>query len=181
MKKYIQKIAMTLLAGSLMWSAAGCTSSFDEINRDPDNAAKVPNDNLLAYSIYSTSYRFYDRWFAMDEPMSFCGYVAKMSYIDEARYNFRTGVQDANWEYVYRILNNVMDIQRKAGTDINILNVAKVMEVTLIQIATDRWRDVPYSDAVNMEGGILTPIRHPGTDLPRPAGQAQRSRRQLCR
>ena len=157
MKRNIRKIAMTLLAGSLMWSTAGCTSSFDEINRDPDNAAKVPNDNLLAYSIYSTSYRFYDRWFAMDEPMSFCGYVAKMSYIDEARYNYRTGIQDNNWAYVYRILNNVMDIQRNAEKNINILNVAKVMEVTLIQIATDRWRDVPYSDAVRMESGILTP------------------------
>ena len=157
MKRNIRKIAMTLLAGTLMWSTAGCTSSFDEINRDPDNAAKVPNDNLLAYSIYSTSYRFYDRWFAMDEPMSFCGYVAKMSYIDEARYNYRTGIQDNNWAYVYRILNNVMDIQRNAEKNINILNVAKVMEVTLIQIATDRWRDVPYSDAVRMESGILTP------------------------
>lgn len=157
MKRNIRKIAMTLLAGSLMWSAAGCTSSFDEVNTDPDNAAQVPNVNLLAYSIYSTSKRFYDRWFAMDEPMTFCGYVAKMSYIDEARYNFRTGVQDANWEYVYRILNNVMDIQRKAGTDINLLNVAKVMEVTLVQIATDRWRDIPYSEAVRMEGGVLTP------------------------
>ncbi len=90
----------------------------------------------------------------MDEPMSFCGYVAKMSYIDEARYNYRTGIQDNNWEYVYRILNNVMDIQRNAEKNINILNVAKVMEVTLIQIATDRWRDVPYSDAVRMESGI---------------------------
>ncbi len=75
MKRNIRKIAMTLLAGSLIWSTSGCTSSIDEINRDPDNAAKVPNDNLLAYSIYSTSYRFNDRWFAMDEPMSFCGYL----------------------------------------------------------------------------------------------------------
>ena len=27
----------------------------------------------------------------MDEPMTFCGYASKMTYIDESRYNFRTG------------------------------------------------------------------------------------------
>lgn len=148
MKRYIKKITMAFMAGVLIWGATGCTNSFEEINQDPDNATNVPNGNLLAYVIYYTSYRFYDRWFAMDEPMTFCGYAAKMSYIDESRYSYRTGIQDSNWEYVYRILNNVMDLQGRATPGSNLLNVAKVMEVTVMQIATDRWRDVPYSDAV---------------------------------
>lgn len=158
MKEYIKKFAMIFMAGAMTCGTVGCTDSFDEINNDPDNAADVPNANLLAYSIYYTSYRFYDRWFALDEPMSFCGYISKMSYIDESRYNYRTGVQDSNWAYLYRILNNVMDIQRRAGEiSVNLLNVAKVLEVNLIQIATDRWRDVPYTAAVRMDEGYLTP------------------------
>ena len=52
----------------------------------------------------------------MDEPMTFCGYASKMTYIDESRYNFRTGVQDTNWEYLYRILNNLKDIEGYAGS-----------------------------------------------------------------
>ena len=158
MKRYIKKITMAFMAGAVIWSATGCTSSFEEINQDPDNAANVPNNNLLAYTLYYTSYRLYDRWFAMDEPMTFCGYASKMSYIDESRYNYRTNIQDANWEYVYRILNNVMDLQRRAeGNSPNLLNVAKVLEVNLMQTATDRWRDVPYSDAVKMSDGVLNP------------------------
>ncbi|MBM6759871.1 SusD/RagB family nutrient-binding outer membrane lipoprotein [Bacteroides mediterraneensis] len=157
MKRYIKKIIMAFMAGALIWSATGCTNSFEEINQDPDNATNVPNGNLLAYVIYYTSYRFNDRWFAMDEPMTFCGYAAKMSYIDESRYSYRTGIQDNNWEYVYRILNNVMDLQGRATAGSNLMNVAKVLEVTVMQIATDRWRDVPYSDAVKMGEGILTP------------------------
>lgn len=157
MKRYIKKITMAFMAGALIWSATGCTNSFEEINQDPDNATNVPNGNLLAYVIYYTSYRFNDRWFAMDEPMTFCGYAAKMSYIDESRYSYRTNIQDSNWEYVYRILNNVMDLQGRATPGSNLLNVAKVMEVTVMQVATDRWRDVPYSDAVKMSEGILTP------------------------
>lgn len=156
MKKYIKNIALAWIFGATLMSTS-CTDSFEQINTDPDNATDVPTTNLLGYSLYQTSYRLYDRWFAMDEPMTFCGYAAKMTYIDESRYNFRTGVQDTNWEYLYRIFNNVKDIQRRSEGTPNMMNVAKVMEVHLIQIATDRWRDVPYSDAVNMSGGVLQP------------------------
>lgn len=157
MKEYMKKIAVAFMAVAMMSTTVGCTDSFEEINTDPDNAIEVPNGSLLAYTIYYTSYRFYDRWFALDEPMSFCGYVSKMSYIDEAKYQYRTGVQDSNWAYVYRILNNIMDLQGRATESPNLMNVAKVMEATVMQIATDRWRDVPYSNAVQMADGYLNP------------------------
>lgn len=37
------------------------------------------------------------------------------------------------------------------------LNVSKVMQVHLMQVATDRWRDVPYTDAAKMTDGVLQP------------------------
>jgi hypothetical protein len=157
MRKYITKIA---IAGVLSAFFLGsCTDSFEDINTNPDKPEDVPMTNLLAYSLYTTSFRLYDRWFAMDEPMTFCGYAAKMTYIDEARYRFRTGVQDTNWEYLYRIITNLKDIQEKAifNDAMNMYNVAKIMEVHLIQLATDRWRDVPYADAVKIKEGILQP------------------------
>ena len=158
MKKYMKKIAVALMAVAMMSTTVGCTDSFEEINTDPDNAMDVPNANILSYVLYFTSDVLYDRWFAMDEPMTFCGYAAKMAYIDESRYQYRTGVQDSNWSYIYRIMNNIMDLQRRAGdSSLNLLNVAKVMEVHIMQIATDRWRDVPYSDAVKMADGVLNP------------------------
>lgn len=157
MKKYIKNLSVACMAGAMMFTTVGCTDSFEEVNTDPDNAIEVPSGSLLAYVLYNTSYSFNDRWFSLDEPMSFCGYVSKMSYIDEAKYQFRTGVQDSNWADVYRNLNNVMDIQRRATETPNLMNVAKVLEVHIIQVATDRWRDVPYSDAVSMADGILNP------------------------
>ena len=158
MKEYMKKIAVALMAVAMMSTTVGCTDSFEEVNTDPDNAMDVPNANILSYVLYFTSDVLYDRWFAMDEPMTFCGYAAKMAYIDESRYQYRTGVQDSNWSYIYRILNNVMDLQRRAGNvSTNLLNVAKIMEVHVMQIATDRWRDVPYSNAVQMAEGVLNP------------------------
>ncbi|MBR6621967.1 MAG: SusD/RagB family nutrient-binding outer membrane lipoprotein [Bacteroides sp.] len=158
MKEYMKKIAVALMAVAMMSATVGCTDSFEKINTDPDNATDVPNANLLSYVLYNTSYSCHDRWFSMDEPMTFCGYAAKMSYIDESRYSYRTGVQDSNWADMYRNLNNVMDIQRRAAELYpNLLNVAKVWEVVIMQITTDRWRDVPYSDAVKMADGVLNP------------------------
>ena len=145
------------MAAAVMSTTVGCTDSFKEINTDPDNAIEVPNGSLLAYVQYFTSACFYDRWFALDEPMTFCGYVSKQSYIDESRYQYRTGVQDSNWSYIYRTMNNIMDIQGRATESPNLMNVAKVMEVHVMQIATDRWRDVPYSDAIKMDEGVLNP------------------------
>ena len=157
MKKYIKKLSVACMAAAVMSTSVGCTDSFKEINTDPDNAIEVPNGSLLAYVQYFTSACFYDRWFALDEPMTFCGYVSKQSYIDESRYQYRTGVQDSNWSYIYRTMNNIMDIQGRATESPNLMNVAKVMEVHVMQIATDRWRDVPYSDAIKMDEGVLNP------------------------
>ncbi|MBQ2855897.1 MAG: SusD/RagB family nutrient-binding outer membrane lipoprotein, partial [Bacteroidaceae bacterium] len=153
----MKKIAVAFMTVAMMSTTVGCTDSFEEINTDPDNAIQVPNGSLLAYVQYFTSACFYDRWFALDEPMTFCGYVSKQSYIDESRYQYRTGVQDSNWSYIYRTMNNIMDLQSRATESPNLMNVAKVMEVHVMQIATDRWRDVPYSDAIKMDEGILNP------------------------
>ena len=89
MKRYIKNFMMAMMVGATVFGSS-CTDSFEEVNTDPDSPTDVPTTNLLAYSLYYTSYRLYDRWFAMDEPMTFCGYASKMTYIDESRYNFRT-------------------------------------------------------------------------------------------
>jgi len=159
MKNYIYKIAYILMLGAFL--STGCTDSFKEINTDPDRPKDVPVENLLAWSIWQNAAHFYDRWFMLDEPAGFAGYVAKMSYIDEAKYQFRPGVQDTNWRVFYRILLNLREVQARAKV-IGLKNMelaAKTMEIHAVQIATDRWRDIPYSDALklNADEEVLTP------------------------
>ncbi len=166
MKKYIKNI-VTVFMIAVMSLGTSCTDKFSEINVDPDNPIDVPTINLLAWSIWHTSYRFYDRWFMLDEPCSFAAYVAKLSYIDEAKYQFRPGIQDSNWAYIYRTLVNLRDIQTRATADgfPNLLYAAQIMEVEVMQIATDRWRDVPYSNAVKMGEGVLLPTYDKQEDI----------------
>lgn len=156
MKKYINKTLSGILGVSMLF--AGCTNSFEEINTNPDQPVVVPIENVFAYGLFWTSYRLYDRWFAQDEPQAFCGYVSKMNYIDESKYQFRASVRESNWERLYAAFLNFRDVQ-ELGEEFypNTYNAARVMEAHLMQIATDRWRDVPYSDAGKLAEGILQP------------------------
>lgn len=157
MKKFINKFVMAAVAAAALTGTTACTDSFEAINTDPDGAQVVPSDNQLAWVLYFTSASFYDRWFMLDEPCTFAGYVSKAAYIDESKYQFRAGVQDSNWQYLYRILNNIRTIQAQVPETSNSAYIAAIMEAHIMQIATDRWRDVPYSEACKMGEGYLTP------------------------
>jgi hypothetical protein len=158
MKRYIQHTILALAALLIPTLYTGCTGSFDEVNTDPDRPSSVYTENVLAYTIWGSATYFHDRWFMLDEPAAFAGYVAKMSYIDESRYQFRPGIQDNSWIYVYRnMLNNLRSIQSRSEEGTNINLAAKTLEVNVMQTATDRWRDIPYSDAVRYAEGVLNP------------------------
>ncbi len=157
MKKYMKTIfAFVILAALLI---PGCTEEFEEINTDPDRAKDAPATNVLAFVIRYHSDTYYDVWNNMNEPSTYGGHVAKIQYIDEARYNFRPTVVEDKWYYGYITLNNINEIKMKAEADgaTNLLGVAKVLEAQLFQKITDTWRDVPYTDALKMDDGVLLP------------------------
>src|SRR5690606_815715 len=95
----------------------------------------------------------------LNEPSTYGGQLAKIQYIDEARYNFRPGVVENKWYYGYITLQNIKEIKIKAEADeaTNLLAVAKVLEAYIFQTMTDTWRDIPYTAALNMGEGVLFP------------------------
>jgi len=157
MKRYIGKIfAMTFIATFL---TIGCTDSFDEVNTDPDRAKDAPATNVLAYVLRYYSDTYYDVWNNMSEPETYGGQLAKIQYIDEARYQFRPGTVENKWYYGYITLQNIKEIKKKAESSnaSNLLGVAKVLEAFVFQSMTDTWRDIPYTDALQMSDGVLLP------------------------
>ncbi len=152
----IKILAVALITTILM---IGCTKDFGDINTDPDRAKDAPATNVLAFVIRYHSDTFYDAWNNLNEPSTYGGQIAKIQYIDEARYNYRPGVVENKWYYTYIQLNNINEIKKKAIEDQadNMLGVAKVLEAYIFQIATDTWRDVPFSDAIRMADGVLLP------------------------
>ena len=55
MKRYIKNFMMAMMVGATVFGSS-CTDSFEEVNTDPDSPTDVPTTNLLAYSLYYTSY-----------------------------------------------------------------------------------------------------------------------------
>lgn len=157
MKRYIGKIFAVAFIAALF--ITGCTDRFEEINTDPDRAKDAPATNVLAFVLRYHASTFHDPWSDMNEPSTYGGHLAKIQYIDEARYNFRPGVVENKWYYGYVQLNNVKEIQKKAeATDAkNLLGVAKILEAYIFHIMTDTWRDIPFTDALKLSGGILLP------------------------
>lgn len=157
MKKYILKIGVLIFLAVFAFSS--CTEKFEEINTDPDRAKDAPATNVLAFVLRYYAATFHDAWADMNEPSTYAGHLTKIQYIDEARYNFRPGVVENNWYYGYILLNNIKEIKKKAIADEadNLLGVAKVLESMIVQTMSDRWRDIPYSDALKLDEGILLP------------------------
>lgn len=134
MKKYFGRIFAVAFITTLL--VAGCTDEFAEINTDPDRAKDAPATNVLAFVIRYLSATQFDPWKDMNEVSTYAGYVAKIQYIDECRYQFRPGVVENNWYYDYILLNNINEIKKKAATDgaTNLMAVAQTLEVVVFRL-----------------------------------------------
>ncbi|MDD3101170.1 MAG: SusD/RagB family nutrient-binding outer membrane lipoprotein, partial [Bacteroidales bacterium] len=156
MKTKMIKLSVIAVFGVLLM---GCTKDFDEINTNPNASADAPITNILAYSIRYTCDTYFDAWADMNEPSTYGGHLAKKQYIDEARYVTRSTVVANNWHYLYITMNNVRDVRNRAAAEglSNMENVAKIWEAVIMQLGTDRWRDLPYSEAIGLDQGIVAP------------------------
>lgn len=157
MKNSIIRISLLFLFSAFLFT--GCTDKFEEINTDPDRAKDAPATNVLAFVLRYWTETMHDPWNDMNEPSTYGGYIAKIQYIDEARYTYRPGVVENKWYYTYITLNNVNEIIVKAEAEenTNMLAVAKIMRAYIFQNATDTWRDIPYTDALKIKDGTLLP------------------------
>jgi len=155
--KYILKISLLLLAGTAFITS--CTSSFNDVNADPDNAKTSVPTNELAYIIYNSSNQLFDSWFDINESCTFSGQIAKLAYIDESKYEFRANINNEMWEYIYNYESTTLDMIKnaRAAGNTNIAYVGKIWEAQLMQIITDRWRDVPFSDMCKGSSGTYSP------------------------
>lgn len=144
-------LTVLLVAGSLGW--AGCTSSFDEVNTDPDRPKAVDATNLLAHCLRDASDNLFDEWFDLNESSGFAGQVSKLTYTEEGYYNFRPNVNNTSWAINYLLVSNlkdIIDMSEVAGKP-NMKAVATIFQSQIFHLATDRWRDIPYSEAAQLE------------------------------
>lgn len=156
-----------LLVLSLVLVFTSCTKDWEELNENPNKASDPPATNVFAYTIRAFADNFYDDWQDMNNYETYVGHLGKIQYIDEAAYRFRVGTVNNAWSDVYTTLNNLENVIAKAKEEgnVNLQAAAMTWKAYIVQIATDKWRDIPYTEALQAEEGILTPAYDKQEDI----------------
>lgn len=155
----MKKIIVSIVIAGLALTQPSCTKKFEEINTNPNNPVKAPTTNVLAWVLETFGASFFDSWGNMNEPETYGGHVGKIQYVDEARYIYRPGTVTNLWNALYRISKNAQSVidQAKEDNAVNMQAVAMTFQAYMWQIATDRWRDLPFSQAIRGNEGFITP------------------------
>jgi hypothetical protein len=157
MKKIKYIIALML---GLIILPMSCTKDFEEINTDPNNPVDAPSINILANVIRFHTQNYYNAWGDMNEPSSYVNHLGKIQYIDEAAYRFREGVVNNQWSFTYLNINDLDIVIRKESAETgnpNYKAMAMTLRAYIYQMATDRWKDIPYTEAARATEEITNP------------------------
>ncbi len=144
----------------LVFLSVSCTKDFEEINTDPNNPVEAPSINIIANAIRFFTQNQFNQWGDMNEPSSWANHLGKIQYIDEAQYKFREGVVNSRWSVAYNNINDLDKIiERESGEDgnPNYLAIAMTYRAHIYQKTTDRFGNIPYTEAAKGDEGVTNP------------------------
>lgn len=158
MKKIVNFNILLVLV--LIFSSISCTKNFEEMNTNPNQPSDVPSTNILAFDLRYVGDNLFNAWQGMNEMCSYAGHISKIQYVDEARYQFREGVVNNAWAYYYYSMNDLKVIQAKSDEEgaMNMKAVAMTFQAMLLQMTTDQWGNVPWSDGLQGTDGKTNPM-----------------------
>jgi len=158
MKKLLILLTVLLVLGP------SCSEDFLSVNEfNPNSASAVPA-NLVLPAALNTSSRIVNlpRNFAFIYLWHGCmavsgGYAQSGALIG---YNLLNSNYQGNWSNSYLNLQNYDYIEKNSTTE-NLQPykaIAKIMKVYIYQILVDTYGNVPYSEALRTDDGILKPV-----------------------
>ncbi|NMM50371.1 SusD/RagB family nutrient-binding outer membrane lipoprotein [Marinigracilibium pacificum] len=142
MKKYIIPLLLILL---------GC-DDFGDINTDPNNPTQVPVSGFLANAIHSLP--GYENGLT---GLYYSQYWAATQYTENSRYDVSqfdfTGIYSGPLNALETVIDynsnpETMAFAAESGSNANQIAVAKILQSHFFIHATDRWGDLPYSEAL---------------------------------
>jgi hypothetical protein len=150
----IRKIAVVL---ALTFGAGACTKDFEKININPTAPSEVPLDYLLAQAQLQISgsagdpgYKVWRGNFIYSGTI-----VQQLASVDDYyagdKYTYNADNSGAYFADSYvNSVKNLTDIISQASedpADVNILSMTRILRVLQMQMITDLYGDIPYSEA----------------------------------
>lgn len=129
------------------------------MNTNPNEPVIVPATNVLAYSIRYYCDNFVDEWMSMNNISTYAGHITKIQYIDESRYLERESVINDAWRDMYTTilqLNKTKLLANEEGNTV-LVAAATTFQAFMLHRATDLWKNVPWSNALQGEDGVQAP------------------------
>ncbi len=175
--KTIIKLSLGMFLALLISS---CTKNFDKINENPNQPAEVSTPTLLTAAMKGLADDIYDEWWSGRQSNLYAQYWCQRTYTDEDRFQIRENINNLYWRLIYHDVMNLVEIIRlntdpveapKAavyGDNNNQIAVATILKVWAMQIMTDTWGDIPYTEA--FQGNI-----DPSISIPNPKYDKQQA------
>lgn len=134
----------------------------EDINKDPNNPQEVFSNNLMAGTEKWIMDNVYDNWFSGRQCLLYAQYWAQRNYTEEDRYQIRESVNNGYFNYLYQGVANLIKVEQLNtdpatapgnavyGANSNQIAAAKILKVWLMDIITDTWGSVPYTDVAKL-------------------------------
>jgi hypothetical protein len=150
MKNLINTIAIV----ALFFQLTSCKKDFEEINTNPNGLTDAPYTNVLSGSI-TTLAKTVDNSLSYGYASAWAQQIARTLYQEHDIYQPRD--PSTAWRNMYLTAFNLQKLIDEAEATPNRKGVAIVLKAYTMQIVTDLWGDVPYSDAFKGDEGNFTP------------------------
>ncbi len=163
MKKYIATLSICLVMSSCSWD------DFGDLNINPNESTTPKTSALLTNSMLTTG----------DNVLASVGahyvqYLANKQYTSDDNYQTITFETDTWYNGPLADLQKIIDINTDEmtkvaaaleGSNENQIAIAKIMQSYYFLFLTDRWGDLPYSEALRGNEGLLTPKFDPQSEI----------------
>ena len=150
------KTALVLLLVTTLFIS--CDDYLD-VNTDTDNPTVAPLNLLLTNIQVSLG--------DINDYNNFTGTLVSVythqstSREEQDQYGIRSSniAMDNDWNNVYLTLTNIQTLidQGTASGDLVYVGIAQIQKAYLMSFAVDLWGDVPYSEATQLQAGIVSP------------------------
>lgn len=152
----------------LFATAAGCDDGLTEANINRNAPTDVGAQFLLPQSIRATVEQTFGAGQHLSHTAIWPQHVVQIQYPEEEQGNVRPEGIRGYWDGYYSgpLKDIQLVIEKGATTERpDIEGIGRIWKAYVFHLVTDLWGDVPYSEALQGEGGITTPAYDPQQEI----------------
>ena len=161
MKMKKLRYILALLIVSPFALLTSCDKDFEEVNTNPNDPLSVPAELLLAGTIRSTGDRIQDIFLAGEAGSCWVQHFGKPVYNDNELYIPRQGSITNLWSVLYSSVAKDADVMQKLAAEegnSKLQGVALVLKANAFHMLTDAFGNIPMSEALKGDEGLITPV-----------------------